>query len=390
MNTIQDWRWDQGRLDYFVFEKIRLMAECLAKLDGIDVLANDDRLRLELMNDTGLPFAPNKDEYPVWRNYARVFMACLLAVRVDNSLIATDLCKNIANKTIISVDEYFSFYIPRFYCSSPSFSNYNNSDNQVFPFCAAIKFIASRRDYKASLDEIIDYVMNNGCTGLEDLDFYKNLKPNSIFIDSDVKRQVREMLIFLSQMNILKWYKDYLYLDIETVDDNVISRIFDICHPIVNFRNDDRLNEIIALGAFKQKEVVNQDIVQFIKQDIFFTEGKRLMREHLRTERSTNLRKFFFAAKNVYICDACNINPKDMYPWITNILEIHHLLPLSSSVTTNSKGTSLDDVVAICPNCHKSIHNYYKMWLEMNNQEDFVSKLQAKQAYEDAKVRIIL
>ena len=114
------------------------------------------------------------------------------------------------------------------------------------------------------------------------------------------------------------------------------------------------------------------------------------MREHFRTERSANLRRFFFADKNVYICDACNTNPKDMYPWIDNILEIHHLLPLSSSVMMNSKGTSIDDVVAICPNCHKSIHTYYKIWLETNNQEDFVSKLQAKQAYEDAKTRIVL
>ena len=390
MITVPIWRWDQGRLDYFLFEKIRSMAECLAKLDGIDVLANDSRLRLVLMDATDLPFAPNKDEYPIWRNYARVFMACLLAVRADNRLIVTDLCKKIADKTIISVDEYFSFYIPRFYCPSPFFSNYNNNDNQIFPFCATIKFLASREDYKASLDDIIDYVMNNRCTGLEDLDFYKNLKPHSIIVDSDVKRQVREMLIFLCQMNILKWHKDYLYLDIEIKSSDVISEIFDMSQPIAKPRNDDRLSEIIALGAFEQESVVNHDIVQFIKQDIFFTEGKRVMREHFRTERSANLRNFFFADKNVYICDACNTNPKDMYPWINNILEIHHLLPLSSSVMMNSKGTSIDDVVAICPNCHKSIHTYYKIWLETNNQEDFVSKLQAKQAYEDAKTRIVL
>jgi predicted HNH restriction endonuclease len=114
------------------------------------------------------------------------------------------------------------------------------------------------------------------------------------------------------------------------------------------------------------------------------------MREHLKIERSTNLRKFFFANQTVYICDACNTNPKHIYPWTTNILEIHHLLPLSSSIMINSKGTSIDDVVALCPNCHKSIHEYYKQWLKSKNQEDFSSKQQALLVYNESKLKVTL
>jgi len=81
---------------------------------------------------------------------------------------------------------------------------------------------------------------------------------------------------------------------------------------------------------------------------------------------------------------------KIRYPWTLNLLEIHHILPLSSSLAMSSKGTSLEDVVPLCPTCHRSVHNYYKVWLNGSSKVDFTDKLEASEVYSEAKRLIVL
>jgi predicted HNH restriction endonuclease len=76
------------------------------------------------------------------------------------------------------------------------------------------------------------------------------------------------------------------------------------------------------------------------------------------------------------------------YPWTDNILELHHLLPLSSSLTITTKGTSLADVVPLCPNCHRSIHVFYKNWLNSENVNDFRTPSEAFNIYNTAKQQV--
>jgi len=90
-----NWRWDQGRLDYFKYENICNISKCLMDLGGVDLRsASGDPLREYLMAHTGLPFAPA--HYRVWRNYGRVFACSLLAVSIGNTLIPTDICAKVA------------------------------------------------------------------------------------------------------------------------------------------------------------------------------------------------------------------------------------------------------------------------------------------------------
>lgn len=44
----------------------------------------------------------------------------------------------------------------------------------------------------------------------------------------------------------------------------------------------------------------------------------------------------------------------------------------------------LDDMVGLCPSCHKAIHDYYRKWLKANNQDDFRSKQEAMSVYLEA------
>ena len=89
--AVQKWRWDQGRLTYFQFENIKLIAQCLEKLEGADINQEPDPLRAGLMASTGLPFSPS--HYKVWRNYKRVFECAFLASNIDNHLYVSDFCR---------------------------------------------------------------------------------------------------------------------------------------------------------------------------------------------------------------------------------------------------------------------------------------------------------
>ena len=72
------------------------------------------------------------------------------------------------------------------------------------------------------------------------------------------------------------------------------------------------------------------------------------------------------------------------------MLDLHHLLPLASALAISSKGTSLEDIVGVCPSCHRAIHAYYRQWLNANNQTDFLSKAEAKAIFEQATRAIVL
>ncbi|MGH7596303.1 MAG: HNH endonuclease [bacterium] len=393
----QNWRWDQGRLDYFQFDNMRAIARCLVKLDGLQLnVRHIDPLRNFLEAETGLPFLPRDKKYRVWRNYGRVFKCALLATDLDNHLVVTDLCRNIArmDSAAFSADEYFALFIPRFYFPFPGFQGYDRVSPAVFPFCAVLKYLIARfpntGDARITLEDVFRIIIGNNCTGKESIEFYGNLQKTNYLPKGDQKRQVREMLIFASQISFLKWYANTLYLDIQGEDQKNFEILRQITHPKANRRNAEPASEILALGTVTEKIVTPALIVtRELPADIIFTEGKRMRIAHLRIERSPRLRRLLFAGlREPFLCDMCSINPKHRYPWTENILELHHLLPLSAPLAITAKGTSFDDVVPLCPNCHKSVHSFYRYWLDNNSQDDFLSRVQAKNVYSEAKERV--
>lgn len=78
------------------------------------------------------------------------------------------------------------------------------------------------------------------------------------------------------------------------------------------------------------------------------------------------------------------------YPWTDHVIELHHLLPLASPVRVESTGTSLNDLVGICPSCHRATHKYYSLWFRQNNVRDFRSYEEAYQVYLNTKNSIVL
>lgn len=394
MENLRIWRWDQGRLSYFNYDNLKRISRVLVSLEGVEINMRDfDPLRLPLESETGLPFAP--DRYKVWRNYKRVFECSLLATGVDNRLFVSDICRTIAAGSEIDVDEYLSLVLPRFRFPFPAFQDYNPSDIQIYPFCAILKYLIST--FKATgqaaltLEETFSFIIGNNCTGREPLEHYLHLTPSNREPQGDERRQVREMLIFISQLSILKWYGGRLVLDVSGAD---LAEYEDFVHLLTprELSNPSSIREeefarITRLGD----EIVYPFQLQSRESpiDVGFTEGQRVRVTHVKIERSPLLRRIYFEKYPQTICNMCECDTHDRYPWTENLLEIHHLLPLSSALVVSGSGTSLEDVVPLCPTCHRSVHVYYKQWLNAMNVSDFSNRSEAVEAYSEAKRQLV-
>ncbi|PGH39528.1 MAG: HNH endonuclease [Candidatus Nephrothrix sp. EaCA] len=390
------WRWDQGRLGYFQFENLKAIAHCLQKSEGIFINQKDiDPLRTELENYTGLPFAPKS--YRVWRNYKRVFECSFLATAIDNQLYVTDFCKKIAasGEKEIDADEFLSLFIPRFRFPFAAFADYTKSARRIYPFCAVLKYLISNfqlgKQANISLEDIFSVIVGNHCTGLEPIAHYAALKRTRCKPDKDETRQVREMMIFISQLSILKWHKDALFLDVSAKDFEDYNGFEHLTNPLYKEPKKIREEEYLSMTSLAGQTVYPFKLQsREIPADDIFIEGKRTRVTHIKIERSPLLRKLFFEKCPETICDMCMCETTRRYPWVDNLLEVHHILPLSSALSITGEGISLNDVVGLCPNCHKSVHAYYKNWFNKYKVDDFRSRAEAKEIYCQAKTSIVL
>ena len=396
-----DWRWDQGRLMYYNFESLRLIAQTLVDLQGIPLRSSGgDLLRAPLMTSTGLPFLPVDDQYPVWRNYARVFGTAFLAADIDNSLQVTDACRGVAGSPAApgwTADEYLSFLIPRFYCPSPVFVGYSATTERVFPFCAVLKFLIAR--YRTTgfasttLAELFSKVIGNDRTGLEPTESYATLPDTGYQPMGDKRRQAREALIVLSQSSWLKWLNDTLVLDIPANSPQAAQQIEDVATPLPRPRLADRAAEVLTLGATAGFAMpLELGTPRDLPSDTVFTEGRRVRVNHLRIERSPQLRTAFLRTlRPPVLCDMCRADTNWKYPWVPQnlLVEVHHLLPLASALSIGQTGTSLNGLVQLCPTCHRGVHAFYSGWLTTQAQEDFLSPQDARTAYDHARAALV-
>lgn len=381
------WRWDQGRLVYFRYENIVRMARVLVKFDAAPLNARDDLLRNALEQGVELPFAPA--HYKVWRNYARVFACSMLATQVSHRLVVTDLCRRLASEeALYSPDEYLNFVFSRFTLPFPAFDDYNPNISPLFPFVAILKFVLSHPNEGASLDDVFSYVIGNGCTGLEDLSFYVTLPKTDRKPIGDEARQVREMMVFMGQTSYLKWFNRRLLPDALEV-----RPILRAVTPVkIGARKSLGVEEFLAKTSVGSDLILHRHDIEIPGRDVpvtEFEEGRRIFRTHGRIERSPLVRRAYFRAHPELVCDTCRMNVHAVYPWAGNLLGLHHVLPLSASINVNGTTTLLDDMVPLCPSCHKGIHAFYRTRFDEWGIRDFGSKKMAHDVYAMAKEQIL-
>ena len=102
-----------------------------------------------------------------------------------------------------------------------------------------------------------------------------------------------------------------------------------------------------------------------------FPEGEHVARTHLTRERNrevVNIAKKRFKDRHGDLhCEACNWpkgSPLERVEGITDTIEVHHDIPLSSA--DHSGKTSPDDLRMLCPTCHRAIHRL-RPWLKTSD-----------------------
>jgi hypothetical protein len=92
-------------------------------------------------------------------------------------------------------------------------------------------------------------------------------------------------------------------------------------------------------------------------QDLEYTEGGKILRTHLRTERDGNATRLAKelarkrARNGKLACEACACVPEEDYRGL-DLIEAHHRLPLSRGI----RSTKPKDFAMLCPCCHRAVH----------------------------------
>lgn len=381
------WHWPQGRLAYFQFDALRQIAAF--------VLAHDFREadRHTLQAYIGLPFLPSG--YTPWRNYAPVLRLSLLVSLVNDNAQATPVATALAYPGRVTSDEYFHFLVRAFTEPAPGLQGWHRSGEFRYPLLFALKYlltkVAINVDPFASIDEIIGAYRISGFRGDEDDNYFiAAMRANAGYeaagrrVPRNLHRQARESLLVIAQISYLHFHGNRMIVSLNRED---AHQIFQDLAAIIGPRASDRDAEIRRLAELfgDGRTDVSFDYPNTIISEIVesgFREGSKVKKTHITIERNAGLRREFFLARSTAICDVCALNTGQTYPWTDRVLDLHHLLPLSSGTRVEAEGTTFDDLVPVCPNCHRAIHRYYDDWLDEHGREDFLNKEEARDAYQ--------
>jgi hypothetical protein len=379
------WHWEQGRLAYFQFDELRKIAKFAVHND----LRSATREALE--SAVGLPFLPK--HYTPWRNYKRVFQLALIATSdPDGGASITEVGKLLADDGKITSDEYFHFITQATTDPSPALSSWTHNADVRYPLLFVLRFLLARATQGAFTTEIADIVStykHSGFRGNEgQTQFLRIISPTASLSDTiTCPRQPSESIKVLAQISYLTAIKNKITVSLATED---AERMFDDLQPVGGDRLANAPDEITRTAKFYASAISGLDFsysatVVSDPEEAGFVEGDRAKRTHLIIERNGNIRRDFFDKNPNASCDFCNKNTNQIYPWASQILDIHHLLPLCSGARTSTGRTSLQDLVANCPTCHRAVHRYYDKWLTENGRGDFVDANEARKIYGDAK-----
>lgn len=390
------WHWDQGRMLYFQYDVLREFSRFVTEHKWT-------RRNSHLIRDkTTLPFAAPETHTP-WRNYFRTFKLCLL-VREQNAVaIPTPIAHLLARSGVVTCDEYLHFLVEATTDPSPALQGWRKvaKGHPIrYPLCFSLKYllakIACLNEPITSIREIIGAYIDSEFEGSEDDSaFFRLMQKRSIYEQVCEKadiRQARESIKVISQISYLHSDGKNIITSLSQEDAGGIFQ--DIC-PIPGEREVDGDMEIQRLANFF-KDGSNHDFFDYKttivsdERESGFFEGNKVKKTHIVIERNSKLRDLFFDRIPTTVCDACGIDTRKKYPWLERVLDLHHILPLSSGTRVSSEtGTILDDLMPVCPTCHRAIHRFYDSRLKSLRRQDFLNKEEARDVYEEAKGKII-
>lgn len=387
--TAPMWHWDQGRLAYFQFDELRKIAKYVIENDFRDAEKDD------LLAVTGLPFSAPAT-HSAWRNYSRILKIALLVREAQGRAEPTPVALALARPGEVTCDEYLHFLACAFTEPSPALQDWRPDAPFRYPLLFALKYLLIKTRMgvdspSATLAEIVGAYGSSGFVGDEREDEFAGValaaSAHPSFVAGRDYRQERESLRVIAQLSYLHYEGQTLSVALTASD---AANLFEQLMPVDGARARTRDAEIQRLarlfdsGDARPASDFGQRITLAIA-DTGFREGSKLTRAHVTIERNARLRREFFSARNTTVCDVCVMDTARSYPWTKGVLDLHHLLPLSSGTRVTAHGTRLEDLVPVCPSCHRAVHRYYDQWLQDHGRPDFLDMADAQAAYDSAK-----
>lgn len=108
-----------------------------------------------------------------------------------------------------------------------------------------------------------------------------------------------------------------------------------LSQPVATWTNDIMLNDALNLPKISaiEGEIIDRHVTVY--------------------KRDACLRKECLE-KNGHVCSICGFDPVTKYgKAFENIIEVHHVHP----VACGTRETTLDDLIPVCPNCHRALHS---------------------------------
>ncbi|TIQ33089.1 MAG: restriction endonuclease [Mesorhizobium sp.] len=123
------------------------------------------------------------------------------------------------------------------------------------------------------------------------------------------------------------------------------------------FEGQFAVAEIDETSVFLHRYSVHNDQSHQLEDLVGFQEGGRSYVLHLLAERSSQAVKIL---KNTdsFSCDICELDFNERYG--VEYIEAHHKIPVSSFTSEHLVKPS--DLALLCPNCHRAIHCYMKIY----------------------------
>ena len=382
------WRWDQGRLAYFHFDNLKATAR-LALRHNLKSL--DRRIA---QSETGLPFLPERYTQ-LWRNYSRTLKCALLVYEEGERSVPTAVANLLAAEGEITADEYFHFIACVFTDPYPGLEGWSPSAQRRYPLAFALRYglarLAAEGVVSFPLSEILLAYKISRFRAVEPYEDFVALA-SSLSFDASMRevqrsRQARESLKVISQISYLHYDNQRVSFSLDRRD---AKALFDRLRPIEGVVEQDAEDELrrIASHITDEPTMDIQDLQNtLILEELFsgFEEGGKVRRTHISIERNSKLRSAYFQANSTTICEACQVDMAERFPWTPGMLDLHHLLPLSSGTRVEGSGTILSDLVPLCPTCHRGVHRYYDAWLRERGRSDFAGIAEAREVYDMAK-----
>jgi predicted HNH restriction endonuclease len=114
---------------------------------------------------------------------------------------------------------------------------------------------------------------------------------------------------------------------------------------------DEHINLLFSIFSQQGKEYHPQDDTTLVKE--YIKEGEIYLAEVTKRKRDRALVRHRLEKDN-YECQNCGfpIYVKSERPLNSILVEIHHLNPIQDG----ERETKIEDLISLCPNCHKLIH----------------------------------